>query len=69
MNIEVNEISAAPGFTYLHQCFLIIYIFKHSQAKDLVEKAPVIIKEGVKKEDIEAIKKILVDAGATIEII
>jgi ribosomal protein L7/L12 len=35
----------------------------------LVEKAPVVIKEGVKKEDIEAIKKILTDAGATIEIL
>ena len=69
MNIKVKEINAALDLTHLHQCFLIIYIFKHSQAKDLVEKAPVIIKEGVKKEDIEAIKKILVDAGATIEII
>jgi ribosomal protein L7/L12 len=35
----------------------------------LVEKAPVVIKEGVKKEDIEAIKKTLIDAGATIEIL
>ena len=39
------------------------------QAKDLVEKAPVVIKTGVKKEEIDAIKKILIDAGATIEII
>jgi ribosomal protein L7/L12 len=34
-----------------------------------VEKAPVIIKEGVKKEELDAIKKILTDAGAVIEIL
>eukprot|EP00596_Hydrurales_sp_CCMP1899_P001577 CAMPEP_0119037428 /NCGR_PEP_ID=MMETSP1177-20130426/5781_1 /TAXON_ID=2985 /ORGANISM="Ochromonas sp, Strain CCMP1899" /LENGTH=99 /DNA_ID=CAMNT_0006998677 /DNA_START=396 /DNA_END=695 /DNA_ORIENTATION=- len=39
------------------------------EAKDLVEKAPVIIKEGVKKEELDAIKKILTDAGAVIEIL
>ena len=35
----------------------------------MVEKAPVIIKTGVKKEEIDAIKKILIDAGAIIEIV
>ena len=39
------------------------------QAKDLVEKAPVVIKQGIKKEDLEAMKKILLDVGAEIEII
>jgi ribosomal protein L7/L12 len=34
-----------------------------------VEKAPVVIKEGVKKEELDAIKKILTDAGAVIEIL
>ena len=39
------------------------------EAKELVEKAPVVIKTGVKKEELEALKKILLDAGAQIEII
>ena len=37
-------------------------------AKDIVEGAPKTIKEGASKEDAEAIKKKLVDAGATVEI-
>jgi len=35
----------------------------------MVEKAPVTLSKGVKKEDIEAIKKKLVDAGAVIELL
>lgn len=38
------------------------------EAKDLVEAAPKAIKEGVNKEEAEAIKKKFVDAGATVEI-
>jgi large subunit ribosomal protein L7/L12 len=38
------------------------------EAKDLVDGAPKAVKEGVKKEDAEAIKKQLEAAGATIEI-
>jgi large subunit ribosomal protein L7/L12 len=38
------------------------------EAKDLVDAAPKAIKEGVKKEEAEAIKKQLEEAGATIEI-
>ena len=38
------------------------------EAKDLVEAAPKAIKEGVNKDEAEAIKKKFVDAGATIEI-
>ena len=37
------------------------------EAKDLVDGAPKPIKEGVKKEDAEAIKKQLEAAGATVE--
>jgi large subunit ribosomal protein L7/L12 len=39
------------------------------QAKELVEKAPVVIKQGVKKEEVEALKKLLVDAGAEVEVL
>jgi large subunit ribosomal protein L7/L12 len=38
------------------------------EAKDLVEAAPKPIKEGVKKEEAEQIKKKLEEAGATVEI-
>jgi large subunit ribosomal protein L7/L12 len=38
------------------------------EAKDLVEAAPKPVKEGVKKEEAEAIKKKLEEAGATAEI-
>lgn len=38
------------------------------EAKDLVDAVPKVIKEKIKKEDAEAIKKKLEDAGATAEI-
>ncbi len=38
------------------------------EAKDLVEGAPKAVKEGVNKEEAEAVKKKLVDAGATVEV-
>jgi len=38
------------------------------EAKDLVDGAPKPIKEGVNKEEAEAIKKKFADAGATVEV-
>jgi large subunit ribosomal protein L7/L12 len=38
------------------------------EAKDLVDGAPKNIKEGVNKEEAEAIKKKFTDAGATVEV-
>jgi len=38
------------------------------EAKDLVESAPKAIKEGVKKEEAEELKKKLEEAGATVEL-
>lgn len=38
------------------------------EAKDLVDGAPKIIKEGVKKEEAEALKAQLVEAGATVNL-
>ncbi len=38
------------------------------EAKDLVEGAPKPLKQGVKKEDAEAMKKALEDAGAKVEL-
>jgi large subunit ribosomal protein L7/L12 len=38
------------------------------EAKDLVEGAPKTVKEGVNKEEAAKIKKLLEDAGATVEL-
>ena len=38
------------------------------EAKDMVDAAPQTVKEGVKKEDAEAIKAKLEEAGATVEL-
>ncbi|HEY7336377.1 MAG TPA: 50S ribosomal protein L7/L12 [Bryobacteraceae bacterium] len=38
------------------------------EAKDLVDGAPKTIKEGVNKEEAEAIRKKFTDAGATVEV-
>ena len=38
------------------------------EAKELVESAPVNVKEGVNKEEAESVKSKLADAGATVEV-
>ena len=38
------------------------------EAKDLVESAPATLKEGVSKDDAEALKKSLEEAGAEVEV-
>lgn len=38
------------------------------EAKELVEGAPTTVKEGVSKDDVEAMKKQLEEAGATVEL-
>lgn len=38
------------------------------EAKDLVEAAPTPVKEGINKDDSEALKKVLEEAGASVEI-
>jgi large subunit ribosomal protein L7/L12 len=37
-----------------------------AEAKALVESAPVVVAEGLSKDDAEAAKKVLVEAGATV---
>ena len=39
------------------------------ESKELVEKAPVVIKEGVKKEEVEAFQKKLEEVGAVVELV
>lgn len=38
------------------------------EAKDMVESAPVAVKEGISKEDAEALAKDLTEAGAEVEV-
>ncbi len=38
------------------------------EAKDIVDGVPKVVKEGLKKEDAEALKKKLEEAGATVEL-
>lgn len=38
------------------------------EAKDMVDGAPQVVKEGISKEEAEKIKKELVEAGATVEL-
>ena len=38
------------------------------EAKDLVEGVPALVKEGVSKADVDAIKKKLEEAGAKVEV-
>lgn len=38
------------------------------EAKDLVEAAPTPVKEGINKDDAEALKKALEEAGASVEV-
>ena len=38
------------------------------EAKDIADAAPKMVKEGLKKEDAEALKKKLEEAGATVEL-
>ncbi len=55
---KINVIKEVRGITNLGL----------KEAKDLVESAPANVKEGVKKEEAEEIKKKLEEAGATVEL-
>ena len=67
---EVNVILAAAGANKIAVLKEVRAItgLGLKEAKDLVDGAPKAVKEGIKKEDAEAIKKQLEAAGATVEI-
>ena len=67
---EVNVILASAGANKIPVLKLVREItgLGLKEAKDLVDGAPKAVKEGIKKEDAEAIKKQLEEAGATVEI-
>ena len=67
---EVNVILASAGANKIPVLKLVREItgLGLKEAKDLVDGAPKAIKEGIKKEEAEAIKKQLEEVGATVEI-
>ena len=67
---EVNVILASAGANKIPVLKLVRELtgLGLKEAKDLVDNAPKAIKEGIKKEEAEAIKKQLEEAGATVEI-
>ena len=67
---EVDVILKAAGANKLAVIKLVREItgLGLKEAKDLVDGAPKAVKEGVKREDADAIKKQLEAAGATVEI-
>ena len=67
---EVNVVLANAGANKIPVLKLVREItgLGLKEAKDLVDGAPKPIKEGVKKEEAEEIKKKLEEAGATVEI-
>ena len=67
---EFNVILVAPGSNKINVIKAVreVTSLGLKEAKDLVDGAPKPIKEGVNKEEAEAIKKKFTDAGATIEV-
>ncbi len=59
-NAGSNKIAVIKAVRTINQALGLV------EAKGVVEKAPVIIAEGVKKEEAEANKKTLEEAGATV---
>jgi large subunit ribosomal protein L7/L12 len=67
---EFNVILVAPGANKINVIKAVreVTSLGLKEAKDLVDGAPKPIKEGVNKEEAEAIKKKFTDAGATVEV-
>ncbi|CCQ93763.1 ribosomal protein L12 (BL9) [[Clostridium] ultunense Esp] len=67
---EFNVILASPGGSKINVIKVVREItgLGLKEAKDLVDNAPKPIKEGVNKEEAEAIKAKLEEAGATVEL-
>jgi len=67
---EFNVILVAPGANKINVIKAVreVTSLGLKEAKDLVDGAPKPIKEGVNKEEAEAIKKKFTEAGATVEV-
>jgi large subunit ribosomal protein L7/L12 len=67
---EFNVILVSPGANKINVIKAVreVTSLGLKEAKDLVDGAPKPIKEGVNKEEAEAIKKKFTDAGATVEV-
>lgn len=67
---EFNVVLAAAGANKIQVIKVIREItgLGLKEAKDLVEAAPKVVKEGISKADAEEMKKKLADTGATVEL-
>jgi len=67
---EANVILVSPGSNKINVIKAVreVTSLGLKEAKDLVDGAPKPIKEGVNKDEAEAIKKKFTDAGATVEV-
>jgi large subunit ribosomal protein L7/L12 len=67
---EFNVILVSPGSNKINVIKAVreVTSLGLKEAKDLVDGAPKPIKEGVNKDEAEAIKKKFTDAGATVEV-
>ena len=67
---EFNVVLVSPGTNKINVIKAVREVTNLGlkEAKDLVDGAPKPIKEGVNKEEAEAIKKKFTDAGATVEV-
>jgi large subunit ribosomal protein L7/L12 len=67
---EFNVILVSPGANKINVIKAVreVTSLGLKEAKDLVDGAPKPIKEGVNKDEAEAIKKKFTDAGATVEV-
>lgn len=65
-NVVLQKFDAASKAKIIREVKLILPQLSLVEAKTLVESAPKPLKEGVKKEDAEKMKKTLEDLGATV---
>ena len=67
-DIKLNSVDAKSKIKIIKEIRVITGLGL-KEAKEMVEKAPIVVKTGVKKDEAEKIKKLLVDNGATIDIL
>ena len=67
-DVVLTGFDAAKKFAIIKAVREVVPGLGLKEAKDIVEGAPKTLKEGATKEEAEAMKKKLVDAGATVEV-
>ena len=67
-DVVLTGFDAAKKVAIIKAVREVVPVLGLKEAKDIVEGAPKTLKEGASKEEAEAMKKKLVDAGATVEV-